>query len=164
MRWIVAVLVGAGCTGGSTGDCDTRDDCPPGEECTDGDEVVCGIPPRQECSDAAGCGTGFVCHAIPDSCSPSGIGSACEVACTVNSCGPGFRCNAEEACEPEPCTEGAVCALGQACDPASVGPLTTGCVETGCAADGDCPTEGPYCVNGACGPNPGTCVEPQAVP
>jgi hypothetical protein len=118
-----------------------------------------------QCSVASDCATGEECHAIPDDCSASGIGSMCG----ADDCSPGFRCNASGACEPVPCDEGFACAIYQTCTPPTTNASeavyaeTHGCTSMTCATDASC-AGGLLCVEGVCQTGPGECEAPVAVP
>jgi hypothetical protein len=171
MRWSIVVLVVVGCgCGGSVGDeCRGAGDCDSDLFCADSDDPpVCGIGPREECSDDTQC-AGARCHAVADSCSADGIGSMCGPACVGDSeCGgAGFRCDAG-ACVVVLCNAGFACVPQQVCDPARIAATTPvydrhhGCFAVPCANDGEC--SGRLCVNGTCQDAPGTCSEPMLVP
>jgi hypothetical protein len=168
---LCGLLALSGCDGSVApgGGCRAHKDCLSGYYCAGpNDRNACGIPPREQCADDAGC-VGQRCHAISDPCSPDGVGSECRGPCTAASCGPGFRCNAKEACEPVPCDEGFTCPSHQRCDPAvarAAGPVhgrTSGCVDIPCAADAACPT-GKVCVNARCQDGAGSCKQDIPVP
>jgi hypothetical protein len=174
LGWICWVAF-AGCTAGSapTGD---DDDCASIADCADGEEClgpnapqVCGIGPQEGCASSADCGTGTACHAVPDDCSPDGIGSQCGAPCDAayQGCAEDFTCT-DGACVADSCADGFPCPSHQACDPSTSGvetPVydhTHGCVDMTCADDGGCPLGA--CVNGICQDGPGSCVVPVAVP
>lgn len=170
---LCGLLALPGCSGSGTvppgGGCREHKDCLSGYYCAGpNDRPGCGVPPREHCADDAAC-SGLPCHAIPDPCSPDGIGSECRPPCTAASCGPGFRCNAKQACEPIPCDEGTTCPSHQRCDPAAArapGPVhgrTSGCVDIPCTADAACPA-GKACVNAHCQDGPGSCKQDIPIP
>ena len=156
-----AIVEGAACQG--------RSDCPTDYICAGPDDPgVCGIPPLEACANAAECGEDISCHAIPDSCSPDGVGSECGEDCTEDSCADGFTCSGG-ACRAILCTEGFVCPDHQTCDTAGitddmvVHERTHGCVDVTCASTADCGS-GHSCVNGICQSGPGVCQPDQPVP
>lgn len=169
-RLILALVVACTAPACGDGDCRSRDECGSGEFCAGPNGgPACGIAPREECSDDQQCING-TCHAIDDSCSFDGIGSACRAACTGDTdCGTGFRCNADGACEAVPCDDGFDCPVHQACDPAAIGPTTPvfdrhhGCVNVSCSGDSDC-DDGLFCVNEICQTGVGSCQVPMNVP
>ena len=164
---LVLVLALGACEGKP---CDGSASCPGSLECAGpNDPQACGIPAMEQCSSDADCIDGGVCHAIPDACSPDGIGSECRLACTDGNCGEGFRCAASGACEAIPCDEGFVCDDHLACDPeaARTGPVHArahGCVTIACSDDDACAMVSGTCVNGFCQDGPGSCVAPELVP
>lgn len=169
---LAACVLLAGCPVGVGGWC--RDDsyCRGDLYCLGpSDGPVCGIAPQEQCAADADC-VESVCHAVPDGCSPDGIGSQCDPSCIELGCADGFRCNAAGACEPVPCDEGFACPAYQRCDAAAAhatGPMydrTHGCVSIPCDLDNrdaECPT-GTVCVNGVCQEESGTCQEVTQVP
>ena len=168
---LIVSIVPLGCGGDVGSSCRSTSDCSGDLECSGPSEPqVCGIGPQEGCMTDADCGTGMVCHAIADGCSPDGVGARCDAPCTTDpSCGTGFRCGAGGACETVPCDEGYVCADHLQCDPSiphGTGPVharTQGCVIVTCTSDSACAT-GAACVNGWCQSGPGTCVEVRVVP
>ena len=152
------------------GECRSSEECAGSLECAAPDAPqVCGIPATEECATDEDCGGGEMrCHAYPDPCSPDGVGSRCQIACSEGSCGEGFRCNDAGACEVVPCDEGYACPSYQTCDPSvpASGPVfdrAHGCVAIECADDGDCSADG-ACVHSVCQSGPGSCVEPELTP
>jgi hypothetical protein len=121
-----------------------------------------------QCATGSDCPAGEQCHAIPDVCSASGVGSMCGPPCTTD-CSAGFRCNATHACEPVPCNEGFACATYQICASSTtnaskpVYDQTQGCTIVSCATDASCP-QGTVCVDGVCQTGPGECEAPVEVP
>jgi len=168
---MVSSCEGGGVLGGGNGDeCRSEADCDSDLYCFGPNRPnVCGIPPREDCSADTDCPMGAVCHAIYDACSSDGIGSECKPLCTVDNCGPDFRCNAMGACEPLPCDEGFTCPDRQTCDPAvahasvAMHARSTGCVNIVCTTDSACPS-GKFCVTGTCQDGLGTCGEEMIVP
>ncbi len=149
---------------GST--CRTVSECRQGLSCRGPEDFGgCGVGPRRGCGSDDGCGTGRVCSAIGDSCSPSGFGSECTARCVT--CEAGFTCTAAGHCEPTPCDQGFACSATQRCAavPAvgAIYNLTHGCVSVTCVADHDCAAT-QACVNGRCQTGPGRCVEPMLLP
>lgn len=167
---LVFVVMLSSCEGEGAS-CRSHDDCGSDLFCYGPNRPnVCGIPPREQCWKDADCPMGTLCHTVFDHCSPDGIGSECKPPCTVDSCGPDFRCNASGACEPIPCDEGFTCPDRQTCDAMlahdatlPVHARTSGCVNITCNADGACPT-GKFCVEGYCQDELGTCGEEFVVP
>lgn len=158
------------CSGRSGDVCSDHGDCAESLYCAGPDDPnVCGIPPMQQCAGDQDCDPSMRCFAVPDACSPDGVGSECRTPCNTGGCFPGFYCNGNQACVPIACDEGATCAPYRICDPSIAhgdGPVydrTDGCVAVTCQSDADCPTD-TACVNGACHSGPGTCREVQLVP
>ena len=159
-----------GNTTGKKGDlCAKKAECTGALECIGPSEPMrCGVPPREGCATSADC-TGGPCHAIADTCSEDGVGSACGSACTATSCGPGFLCGADGACRAKRCDEGATCRAYEKCDVAAIpasAPVHarhTGCQRIACADDTGCPS-GTACVNGVCHAGKGTCGDVVVVP
>lgn len=163
-------LVGLGCGGGENDSCRDHEECSGELYCAGpNDPNVCGIPPREGCAGDQDCDPASRCHAIPDACSPDGVGSECRPPCVAGECFEGFRCNADGACEAIPCDEGFACPAYQACDPSvpnGAGPVynrTQGCITVPCQDDSVCPSDG-ACVNGSCQSGPGSCQMVQIVP
>jgi hypothetical protein len=170
---VVLCLLGLGTAcGGSSGDaCRLTTDCPNGELCVGLDDPpVCGRAPMAGCTTDVACPSAQRCHAIFDSCSPTGVGAMCGPPCTATSCGSGFQCNSDMACEPTPCGSNHPCPSYQHCDPSTAddksGPVyqeTDGCGDVECMSDSDC-AAGEACVNGFCQTAPGTCKAATAAP
>lgn len=168
--WLSLTACGGGLGGGGVGDhCRSSADCDEALDCAGADDApVCGIAPREECSDDNGCSGGSVCHAIFDSCSADSIGSHCEVPCTGDpECGPDFVCDAGH-CVAQQCDAGFACEDREVCDPGRIGATAPvfdrhhGCFAVACATDDECGAR--FCVNGTCQDAVGTCVEPMLVP
>jgi hypothetical protein len=165
-----AVLLSSGCSLVGA-PCRSQADCGGELGCAGPDDRrACGIGPRRECASNTDCtGGGFVCNAVIDSCSDTGIGSQCGSPCTATSCGAGLRCNAGGACETVPCDEGFACSATQKCSASAahssgaVWSRTQGCVAVTCAKDAEC-AAGQACVNGVCQSGPGVCKKIEAVP
>ena len=164
----LAIVVG-GCGGDEGDDCSSNADCAADLECLGPNAPqVCGIPATELCASDDDCLPEQRCHAIPDPCSPDGVGSVCMAACTEGSCGEGFRCGDQGSCEAVTCDEGFSCATFEVCDPPTDVSLPVydknhGCRRIDCNADADCPATN-ACVNGGCQSGAGQCVEPMAVP
>lgn len=150
--------------------CASQADCPADLICQGPNEPqACGIGPMEECAVPEDCADDNRCHTVIDSCSPDGFGSECAPACTPESCGEDFICDAG-ACRAIPCAVQAdICPPWQTCDPTSL-PIETpiydqhhGCVDITCTIDDDCPTV-LFCVNATCQESPGECVVFQSVP
>lgn len=153
------------------GACRTQADCASGFDiCYGPNEPMCGIPPQEECSDDPGCGKGRVCHSVPDSCSPDGVGSLCGSPCVgagAPVCADGFACDGTGHCRALPCggKSGVACPVSQTCDPSTIDPngpahaQTHGCVVASCSTDATCPTA-TRCVNGRCQDSFGACSPP----
>ncbi|MES2638357.1 MAG: hypothetical protein V4850_02715 [Myxococcota bacterium] len=152
------------------GACATTADCAGDLECSGpNDWRGCGIGPTEACASDADCGTDLRCHVVSDNCSADGFGSACDAACTPDTCAEGLAC-ADGACRAVSCVaDPSLCPAHQACDPGSVTASTAvydrhhGCVDVACADDPAC-ADGLACVNGICQDGPGTCAEVYAVP
>ena len=164
---LVLALASCGYEGDS---CEAHSDCAGDLYCAGpNDPNVCGIPGMEFCVDDQNCDPSLRCHAVPDPCSPDGVGSECRQPCLQDGCFPGFQCNANGACEAVPCDEGFTCQSYQTCDPSiphGDGPMydrTQGCVSITCQGDGDCPDDN-ACVNGTCHSGPGTCRRVELVP
>lgn len=166
---LATALLALGCDGQPAGGCSADDECGAGEYCVGPDDPnVCGIPPQEFCANDGDCGPDERCHAVPDPCSPDGVGSECRPACRPGNCFEGFRCTAEGACEAESCADGYTCPDHQQCAPDAdpqlpVHARTHGCADIPCGADGDCPAGG-SCIDGICHSGPGYCAEPMLVP
>jgi hypothetical protein len=166
---VVAFALFAGCSGGVGDSCRNAGDCGSGLYCRGPDDPPrCGIGPQQQCASDTDC-FGAVCHAVSDTCSADGIGSACGTSCAGFTCPDGFTCNAGGACEPTRCDAGYACAAWQACDPAAaaasgaVYDLTHGCVSIACSHDSGCPA-GTVCTNSVCQSGSGSCQDAAPVP
>jgi hypothetical protein len=150
------------------GACRSADDCASGLSCLGPEESACGVRPQEECEYARDCvgefGTNLRCHAVPDPCSPDGIGSVCAEACEAASCEVGFDC-VGGSCVPQRCNDGFQCSPSEECDASSIdasGPahaVTHGCTPIACTSDEPCP-EGAVCVNGRCQTGVGVCSLP----
>ncbi len=149
------------------GTCRDNTACADDESCIGPNDTNCGIPPQEGCSDIQGCANGDACHAIPDSCSPDGVGSMCGPACAPgDDCGDGFACAPDGACRPIPCDQpGHECRPSETCDTASIDlngavhEITHGCVTVPCTDDNVCAND-TVCVNGYCQAGPGMCSLP----
>lgn len=161
-----ATLGLVGCGEGSS--CRDSSDCSGSLECSGpNDPQVCGIPANEQCSSDTDCDANQRCHAVPDPCSPDGVGSECRPPCEPGGCLEGYTCGASGACEATPCDQGHTCPDHMACDPEAAvsGPVHArahGCRTIACSDDGPC-SDG-ACVNGFCQESLGSCVEPQQVP
>lgn len=167
---LTAALAISACGGGSGDSCSDHSDCAGSLYCAGPDDPnVCGIPGMEFCVDHQDCDPSMRCFAVPDVCSPDGIGSECRIPCQTDGCLPGFYCDANQACAAIACDEGFACQPYQTCDPSiphGDGPVydrTHGCVAVTCQNDADCPAA-TACVNGTCHSGQGTCREVQIVP
>lgn len=154
--------------GGSGGTCRGADECTGAESCVGPNDVVCGIPPQEQCQTDQDCPAGDVCHAIGDTCSPDGVGSRCGAPCIADdgSCGQDFQCGPQGACMPIPCDDaGFACRPSETCDPSSIDTnapvhgITHGCAIIPCKGDTACPDQ-TVCVNGYCQDGLGSCALP----
>lgn len=177
MRSIWMLVLALACTDGDSSSDDSSEAaiaCVSGTECPGdlacfgpNEPTACGVPPREQCSSNTDCG-GDACSAIPDACSPDGVGSECRSAC--GTCDAGFTCT-DGACVATSCeVDPTVCAAHEICLPNSIvttGPVHErhhGCSVLACGGDGDCTAAAASCVNGYCQTGPGECREVVAVP
>lgn len=173
MRWILTLAIAAAtgaCDGTPVEPCHTADDCASGLSCAGpNDRQVCGVPPREQCTDDSQCTGGDRCHVVLDACSPDGFGSECRSPCTETTCGAGLRCEAG-ACIAIRCDEpaGTPCPEPEVCWPWRITPTTPvydrsdACFAIECTSDSGC---GDYpCVNGICQIALGVCRVPELVP
>ncbi len=141
--------------------CSSAADCSSFEQClAQGDSQGCGIciTPVRMCETSSDCVQGFVCFEYSESCpcTPGGLASMCQQACTPSTCDAGTRCSRTSGlCEPIPCSDGYTCPMSQRCGGGTSEPDEHGCETLPCTDDTDCACGA--CVNGKCAPGPGHC-------
>ncbi len=153
-------LAEAGCH--AVADCHGRGICEPAPPSSD---PGCGIPPSrvEACKVDSDCKPGEACNAFRSGCE---VGHRCEARCETAGCTDGWACGKGGRCAPRLCPAAWDCGDYGTCHPpaSGEGPLQGGrdwhgCVALPCSRDADCPCA--HCVNSACTPIPGRCIEPR---